>query len=88
MTTKEEDVLIGEFIEALSSRVFQRGYNEGVKDGQERLNDVWECVEKFGQLTIREIYEIFGVKYDNIYDIIADYTPLEFIKAIKEYEET
>lgn len=108
MTTKEENDLIGEFVEALSSRVYKRGYNDGYKNGivvknindstfanakkiqeayENGLNDVWEYVEKLGQLTIKEIYEVFGVEYDNIYGIIADYTPSEFIKAIKAYEE-
>lgn len=81
---------------------FEDGYKNGIADGnindgtfakkiqeayENGLNNVWEYVEKLGQLTIKEIYEIFGVEYDNIYGIIADYTPSEFIKAIKAYEE-
>lgn len=79
--------------------VYKAGYEEGqaewhsIEDEEREMNykrgldDAWEHIEKLGQLTIGEIYEIFGVNYDNIYGIIADYTPSEFIKAIKEYEE-
>lgn len=79
---------------------YSRGYDEGVKDGQkgkisellidtyiQGLNDVWEYIKKLGKLTIGEIYEIFGDEYDNLYCLVADYSPSEFIDAIKEYEE-
>ena len=61
MTTKEENDLIGEFVEALSSSVYQRGYKNGIADGnindgtfakkieeayKNGLNDAWGCARK------------------------------------------
>lgn len=103
MTTKEEDVLIGEFIEALSSRVFQRGYDEGVKDGQkgkisemlvdtytQGLNDTWEAAKKI----------ILGVNNGGLADdeimtifnkpftgVLVENTATEVVTKIRKYEE-
>ena len=91
-----------ELVNEMSISIYNRGYEKGYEEGQKKrekndqnykdgLEDgkmlIWQFIRKAGKLTIGEIYEIFGDEYDNLYCLVADYSPSEFIDAIKEYEE-
>ena len=88
-----------ELVNEMSISIYNRGYDEGVKDGQkgkisellidtyiQGTIDVWESIKKLGKLAIGEICEIFGDEYDNLYGLAEDIGATEFIDAIKAYE--
>ncbi len=102
MTKEEMEQQIHDFAEMMYKVGFEDGhekcknkiflesaiYPKAMKDGYNQgLEAVWKYIAKLGKLTIGEIYEIFGDEYDNIYAITDDYSPSEFIDAIKEYED-
>lgn len=98
MINDHELNLLNQTFDSIYNRAYESGYEVGQKkrekddqDYKDGLEDgkmlIWQFIGKLGKLTIGELYETFGDEYNSIYDIIFDYSPSEFIKAIKAYEE-
>lgn len=57
-----------------------------VKDAYAKgLEDAWECIRKFRNLSERERDKIFDTIW--LQDILSHFKPLEVVQKIKEYEE-
>ena len=52
---------------------------------EQGLNDTWECIRKFRNLSEKERDKIFDTIW--LQDILCHFKPLEFVQKIEEYEK-
>lgn len=78
-------------------QIYEEGFEEGREDAEmdtktrvegayeKGLEDTWECLRKFRNLSEKEREKIFDTIWTQ--DILCHFKPLEFAQKIKEYEE-
>lgn len=82
----------------IAELLYEQGFDDGKEKGieitqkkqirfmyEQGLNDTWECIRKFRNLSEKERERIFDTIW--LQDILCHFKPLEFVQKIKEYEE-
>lgn len=80
-------------IENRVRHIYNRGYEDGYKDGRENiidtydagLNEAWDCFRKFHWMSVNEVCEAFG-EWIDLSDFVK-LTPSEAITKVKAWEE-
>jgi len=81
----------------IAELLYEQGFDDGKEKGieitqkkqirfmyEQGLNDTWECIRKFRNLSEKERERIFDTIW--LQDILCHFKPLEFVQKIKGYE--